>query len=670
MTMRLSVLVIAAAFLPASPPAAARAALATPAMPAAPVTLRMGALTLAHCRAEPLTYCGTLERPLDPTGAMTERIGIHFELYPHTAKGSAAAAPLLVATEGGPGYPATGSRDDYLALFAPLRAQRDVLIMDNRGTGRSGALNCPALQGSPHWTVEQVGACGASLGARAPFFGTAHAADDLAAILEALDRSQIDLYGDSYGTYFEQVFATRHPALLHAIVLDAAYPLDGPDYAWYPSYAPAMRDKFNRACARSKACVARGGTGIGHLEPLLAALRQAPYTSSAPDADGERHELRIDASQLATVMFAAAPALASVRELDAAGRAFLEGDRLPLERLMAETASGVDSRDSTADPTHWSAALEVAVMCGDPPQIVDMRLPPFARALARDRAMAAYARAHPDAYAPFTLAEYRGLPLDYGYLDLCVDWPVQAHASGQVPTASLHYPDVPALILSGELDDITSAAEGAEVAHAFPHGRQIVIANSFHVNALPRARSACGALLVQHFLASGEVGDAACADAVPPVRLLARFPRRVSAVEPAQPAAGNRAGASALSAAAAAVLTVGDVLSVARSNSSGHAPGLRGGEFHLVRGPRGLDIDLDAVRFSEDLEVSGHLEARGDRLEHVRAHLIVRGRATGGGAAPPAGPLEVSWSENTALPRAAIQGELAGALLRATTDAP
>jgi pimeloyl-ACP methyl ester carboxylesterase len=192
-------------------------------------TLLVGSLELRPC-PDVAAYCGSLDRPLDPTGVIPGRLSVYFEFYPHAAQG--APAGTLVATEGGPGYPATLSRDEYLALFKPLRQQRDVLIMDNRGTGRSGAVDCRELQTADHWTVELNGACGRSLGDRAPLYSTAYAADDLAAILDALNVRRIDLYGDSYGTYFEQVFAIRHPNTLRSIVLDGAYPLNGPDYAW------------------------------------------------------------------------------------------------------------------------------------------------------------------------------------------------------------------------------------------------------------------------------------------------------------------------------------------------------------------------------------------------------------------------------------------------------
>ena len=117
-----------------------RHAMPTPRRPPSRHKLLVGSVELRPCSSV-AAYCGELDRPLDPTGAIPGHISIHFEYYPHTGPGKAVGT--LVATEGGPGYPATQSRDDYLALFKPLRRQRDVLLMDNRGTGQSGSHRLP-----------------------------------------------------------------------------------------------------------------------------------------------------------------------------------------------------------------------------------------------------------------------------------------------------------------------------------------------------------------------------------------------------------------------------------------------------------------------------------------------------------------------------------------------
>jgi pimeloyl-ACP methyl ester carboxylesterase len=672
----LPALVLSAALLgfPSLRPAlaAAPAALAASTTSAASLasTLHVGTLTLARCAGAPGdhgAYCGREERPLDPAGTVPGTLSIYFELYPHTAPGPASG--LLVATEGGPGYPATQSREDYLALFAPLRRTRDLLIMDNRGTGRSGALDCRELQAAERWTTDMVGACGDSLGDRAALFGTGPAADDLSAILTQLESGPIDLYGDSYGTYFEQVFALRHPGQVRSLVLDGAYPLNGPDYAWYPSYAPAMRDKFDLACRRSAACAKRPGASLDRILPLLAQLRLAPLSGHAADSDGKERSFTADASRLATVMFGSDPALATVRELDAAARAYLEGDHAPLLRLMAETIGAVDSadaRNSADDVTQWSAGLEVAVMCHDPPQIFDMRLPPALRAVDRDRALAERRRTLPDTYAPFTIDEYRGMPLDYAFIDQCVSWPVApaAHPAGQPVPPNAVYPQVPALVISGDLDDLTTPADGAAAAAAFRHGRQILIVNSFHVNALAHARSSCAADIARHFIETLEPGNIACASEVPPVRLVPRFAVRVDEVDAAVATDGQAASDSALRAASAAVQTVGDVVVRAAGNSSGHGVGLRGGRFEVDPHGASHRILLEAVRWTEDLAVSGTIERMPDAARTIRAVISIDG--------PDGlrGSLNILWKDRLPDALADIEGTIGGHGIAAHVTAP
>lgn len=631
----------------------------------------VGSLPVHACR-QGRAYCGDLDRPLDPTGIVPGRISIHFEFYPHRDTG--AARGTLVATEGGPGYPATESRADYLHLFAPLRGRRDVLLMDNRGTGRSGAVDCPSLQSAPQWTVDAVAACGASLGARAPLYSSAYAADDLAALLDALGMARIDLYGDSYGTYFAQVFALRHPARLRSIVLDGAYALNGPDYAWYPTYAPAMRDKFNLSCARSPACAALPGSSIDHLLPALESLRKAPFAASGVDDDGQTRRFEANPAALAIVLFGSAPALATTREADAAARAFVAGDRAPLLRLMAETYGAVDSRDPSADSRQWSAGLAAAVMCQDPPQIFDMRLPAQARLADRDRALAARRQSDPATYAPFTIDEYRGMPLDYAFLDQCVAWPAAdaAHPAAQVVPRGAAYPDIPALVISGELDNMTTPADGAAVARAFPHGRQIVIANSFHVNALPRARSGCAASLVRRFIATLDAGNSGCAAEVPPLRLTGSFARRASELAPLEPAPGNAATIEQLQLANAAVQTIADVLARSAPSAGAALPGLRGGSYRGVTHGPNLHVSLYDVRWTEDVAVAGAVERPlgGTGAVNARVQVATGDLSQGPLRAAPRGTLAISWPSAGADARVTVRGTIDGVALAGSAAGP
>ncbi len=566
-----------------------------------------------------------------------------------------APPPELVATEGGPGYPATLSRDEYLALYGPLRPNRDVLIMDNRGTGHSGALDCEPLQTAPALTEADIGACGRSLGRAAPLYSTALAADDLAALLDALSIDRIDLYGESYGTYFAQVFALRHRERLRSLVLDGAYPLDGPDYAWYPHYAVAMREKFNLACERSPECRAIPGSSMDHIAPALELLRMKPLHVTVRYGDGRSMTFIANASALAIVMFGGSPAFTTVREVDAAARAFHGGDQPPLLRLMAETLASVDSRDPTRSPQRFSAGLAAAMFCQDPPQIFDMSLTPPERARERDFLIAKLRSEAPQTYAPFTLDEYRGMPLDYAFIDECVEWPVKSASSPAVPLVppNARYPEVPVLVVSGELDNMTSVADGAAAAERFPRARHVIIANSFHINALPHARSDCGAVLVRRFIERLESGDESCAAAVPEVRLVPRFARHMRQVAAAHALAGNEAGEAELRAVSAALSTCADVLARAETDGGGRGVGLRGGSFTVRPASGGYSVSLREVRWTEDLAISGRIDAP-LRSGVVHAALELHG------AAEVRGRLGLEWREGVSGTHATARGKLAG----------
>jgi hypothetical protein len=102
--------------------------------------------------------------PFDRDDRDAGTIPIGFEWSPASGR----AAGTIVAMEGGPGYPNTGSRDDHLELFAPLRRSRNLLLVDNRGTGTSAVVRCTPLQrwriadGNPEY-LRRVAACGHQL---------------------------------------------------------------------------------------------------------------------------------------------------------------------------------------------------------------------------------------------------------------------------------------------------------------------------------------------------------------------------------------------------------------------------------------------------------------------------------------------------------------------------
>jgi hypothetical protein len=142
--------------------------------------------------------CGTVDVPLDRAQPAAGTIPIYFELDRH----SDSSRPSLVAivpSIGGPGVSNTFFRGLWLSVFGPLLDRRDLLVIDDRGTGRSAAVDCPALQHFVGEPASAVRACGAQLGAASSRYGSGDVADDIDAVRAALGIDKIDYYGGSFG---------------------------------------------------------------------------------------------------------------------------------------------------------------------------------------------------------------------------------------------------------------------------------------------------------------------------------------------------------------------------------------------------------------------------------------------------------------------------------------
>ena len=256
------------------------------------------------------------------------------------------------------------------------------------------------------------------------------------------------------------------------------------------------------------------------------------------------------------------------------------------------------------------------------------------------------------------------MPPDYAFIEQCVQWPAREPHSPALPLVpDAPYPEIPVLVVSGDLDNMTPVADGAAAAARFPRAHHVVIANGFHVNALPHSRSECGANLVRRFIANLSTGDDSCAADVPPVRLLSQFARRSSELAPVQALPGNEAPEAALRTASAALLTAQDVIVRAGANGAGKGAGLRGGTFTASSAGSGYHLVLHQVRWTEDVAVSGQIDWPG-RSGVTHARLEVKAPQGLGGV------LELQWPEGPGGSRASARGTLASRALVAQAPAP
>ena len=159
----------------------------------------------------------------------------------------------IVAMDGGPGYASTDApfARSLVAVLAPLLRRHDLVLFDERGTGRSDVVDCAPLQRGLTPEAIAVGECANQLGPRYAGYTTAEAAHDLEAVRSALGLGKVFFYGDSYGTLFGQAYAVRYPGSLRGLVLDSAYPGDDP---YYRTLLPAGLNGLRVACRRAPTC--------------------------------------------------------------------------------------------------------------------------------------------------------------------------------------------------------------------------------------------------------------------------------------------------------------------------------------------------------------------------------------------------------------------------------
>jgi pimeloyl-ACP methyl ester carboxylesterase len=588
--------------------------------------ITVGSLTLKFCNSDYNGYCGSIKRPLDPTGQVKGSINIGFEYYPRFDQTTPSLGTLL-PQEGGPGYSSTGTRDAYLNIYGNLREHRDVLIVDKRGTGTSGAVDCPALQTGDPNDPANLKACAQQLGPKASLYGTHLAVDDIVAVMDALDVSDVDYYGDSYGTYVGQVFAAWHPGRLRSIILDSAYPARPPD-PWFPTDWITGREGLDLVCGRSPPCAALRGKSTSRVQKLLDELRQHPIRGTAPDTDGDPLDVTVDVSMLFLLMTNLGASPTTYRDLDAAIRAWSDDhDSLPLLRLAAEY-----NTPFVSDAVDFSYGQYQAVVCAEYPIFYDLNDSPAKRR--KDYALAIEAaREHrPDLFAPFTIDEALESNANFTPLATCLDWPkpLAGYPQGDPLPAHPHFPNVPTLVLSGDLDSVTSPQDASQAAAQFPNVTHLLIPNLTHVTAyyysdvgyLPDGGDTthCVQRIVRRFIAQLSPGDTSCIPRVRPIRTPPKFAASSYELDPASAVTGNEAKSADLKIAAAALDTVGDVF--ARFILTfGAGAGLRGGDFTYSLTDTSYVFDLNRVQWTDDLQVSGSLTwklASGDVIADVR----------------------------------------------------
>jgi pimeloyl-ACP methyl ester carboxylesterase len=412
---------------------------------------------LQRCHLGPprALLCGHIAVPLRRGDASLGTTRVAFAVRPRSDR-KRPSLGTIVAMDGGPGYGSTAAPyvRSLIAVLAPLLRRRELVFFDERGTGRSEALDCPALQKGLTQEYIATGECADQLGARYPGYATAEAAADLDAVRKALELGRVFFYGDSYGTLFGQAYAVRYPGSLRGLILDSAYPANDP---FYRTLYPAGLHGLKVTCRLSPTC---SGDPVARFSRVVRRFHAAH--SSTEDL-------------LAFLLEAGTLAPRSYLSLDEGDRGFLAGDPRRLDRLIAPGPAG------HGNVHEFSYGLEIAVECNDYPLLWN----PYAPLDERIRQLSASVELLPrDHFAPFGRREY--LLSSAAHLTNCLPWPAPPPGGLEppVPAGWRASGEFPALILAGQVDDITSVREAKQVRARFSRSRLYVVPDRGHVSSL------------------------------------------------------------------------------------------------------------------------------------------------------------------------------------------
>lgn len=409
--------------------------------------------------------CATLPVPLDKSGATAGTVTLSATRAP--AGSGAAATTAVVALAGGPGQAALPIAASFKKVLAPLLTGNDLLVYDQRGTGKSNPLNCAALKTTAGTLSSAVSKCAQQIGPSRAFFTTAQSVDDLESLRVAGGYSKLIIYGVSYGTKVALAYAAAHPATTQALILDSVVTPEGPDALRRSSLAAIPRVIGNDLCG-SGACSKITPSATADIKTLAKKLSTKDLVGPVLDGRGHKYTARLSDNGLLGILIAGDLDPTLRAELPGSMRAALTGDALPLLRLSARSA-GLENAAHFQQAAADSDALFFTTVCEENTTI------PWTRGATQPQraseAEAAIKAAPASTFGLFTRSVGLG-----GIPSLCLGYPVASAA----PAAPGPLPNVPVLIVDGQSDLRTPIEDAANVAARFPNAQLITVPHSGH----------------------------------------------------------------------------------------------------------------------------------------------------------------------------------------------
>ena len=440
---------------------------------------------LSPCKGDKVpvdAYCGTLTVYENRDTRQGRQIALNIVVLPALSNDPKPDPFFFLA--GGPGQGAAQMAKQLREPFRQILTDRDIVLVDQRGTGKSNPLNCldpddslKSIDEPESVQVEKLKKCMAGYDADLRLYTTSIAMDDLDDVRGYLGYEKINIYGGSYGTRAGLVYMRQHGDRVRTAVLDGVAPTNMRLPLFFPRDVQRAFDRLIADCETDAACNARYPNLGARARALIERLENnPPLVAVVHPRTGERGEVRMTARLLTNVVTATLYQPLSASLIPALIERAEQND---FQGVLALMGSGGDPEEPM-----MAIGMQLSVICAeDAPRITPEE---------------AKKEAEGTLFGPHVMRLQR---------EACEFWPRgSVEPSFYEPVQS----SIPALIMSGEIDPVTPPVWGDAIAKTLPSSKHIVMPGTGHT----AGGTGCGRRLIKAFIDAGAVEnlDTSCVD--------------------------------------------------------------------------------------------------------------------------------------------------------------
>ena len=422
--------------------------------------------------------CGILTVPEDRSSSEGQTIDLKIAVVPAIKRDPEPDALFLLA--GGPGQSAIESFPAIVPLMFQIHEDRDIVLVDQRGTGESNPLRCLDPEDetlTDEQALEKLKTCPETLDADLRFYTTEIAMTDLDEVRAALGYERINIYGASYGTRAALTYLRMFPEHVRTVTLDAVV---DPDFVMYMDAAEdgqAALDAFFSRCETDESCKTAFPDLRSEFDQILTRLDTAPAEITIPHpVTAEPLELTVTRELITNMVFNTLYLPDLVATLPVSMHAaYADENYVPLISQAFLVNAGLYD------------GMFYAVTCTEDAPLI--------------AAEEAVERAEDSVFGDRTV----------NFVEVCNEWPKgQVSPEFREPVSS----DVPVLILSGAADPITPPRHVDTVAERLTNETHLVFEGMAHGNLYSR----CSISIFNDFLESASTDglDASCVETIQP----------------------------------------------------------------------------------------------------------------------------------------------------------